>query len=181
VAAGVGSAEASRFLAADDFDFGAWNHEQDAGRAFEESERAAIEQVPHWREHVLAYRANFDLSLVGEITDSVDVLRELHAAGVRLFALTNWSRELFPNARRRFEFLGLFEDVVVSGEEELAKPDPRIFEALAARTGLPLADCVFVDDKPENVAAAAALGMDGIVFTHDGSLRPQLRSRGLPV
>lgn len=181
VAAGVGDTEATRFLAADDFDFAAWNHEQDAGRRFEDSERAAVERVPHWREHVLAYRAHFERSLVGDIPGSVEVLRGLHAAGVRLFALTNWSDELFPVALARFDFLALFEDIVVSGAESLAKPDPRIFDVLAKRTGLPLESCVFIDDKAENVTAAEQVGMDAILFYADGSLREELRQRGLPV
>jgi 2-haloacid dehalogenase len=181
IAGAVGHEEAARFLAADDFDFGAWNHEQDAGRPFEESEVAAVQRVPHWREHILAYRTHFDRSLVGEVAGSVQLLRELHAAGVRLFALTNWSAELFPVALERFDFLGLFEDVVVSGVEGVAKPDPRIFALLAERTGLPLADCVFVDDKPENVEAARTAGLDGVLFTGGELLRTQLRSRGLPV
>jgi 2-haloacid dehalogenase len=181
IAAAVGDAEATRFLTADDFDFGAWNHEQDAGRPFEDSEEAAVARTPHWREHILAYRANFDRSLQRGIAPTVDVLRDLHAAGIRVFALTNWSAELFPVARRRFDFLALFEDIVVSGEEKLAKPDPRIFELLALRTGVPPEACVFVDDKPENVEAARVAGMDGIVFVDDGSLRAQLRDRGLPV
>jgi 2-haloacid dehalogenase len=181
IAADVGDEEAARFLASDDFDFGAWNHEQDSGRPFEESEQAAVARTPHWREHILAYRANFDRSLIGEITSSVEVLRDLHAAGVRLLALTNWSAELFPVARRRFGFLELFEDVVVSGEERVAKPDPRIFEIVAERGGLSLSECVFVDDKPENVEAARAAGLDGVLFVDDGSLRGELRERGLPV
>ena len=181
IAAGVGDEEAARFLAADDFDFGAWNHEQDAGRRFEDSERDAVARVPHWRDHVLAYRTHFERSLVGEIGSTVDVLRDLHAAGVRVFALTNWSDELFPVALERFGFLGLFEDIVVSGAEALAKPDPRIFDVLAKRTGLPLESCVFVDDKADNVSAARAAGLDGILFRPDGSLRAELRQRGLPV
>jgi 2-haloacid dehalogenase len=181
IAAAVGDDEAARFLASDDFDFGAWNHEQDSGRAFEESEQAAVARVPHWREHILSYRANFDRSLIGEIAATVDVLRDLHAAGVRLLALTNWSAELFPVARGRFDFLELFEDILVSGEERLAKPDPRVFALLTERSGLPPGACVFVDDKPENVEAARAAGLDGIVFVDDGTLREQLRERGLPV
>ncbi len=181
IAAGVGEQEARRFLAADDFDFAAWNHEQDSGRPFEESERAAVARVPHWERAILSYRQHFDRSLVGGIEGSVAVLRDLHAAGVRLLALTNWSAELFPVALGRFDFLGLFEDIVVSGDERMAKPDPRIFALLAERSGVPLSRCVFVDDKPVNVEAAQAAGMDGIVFVDDGRLRTLLRERGLPV
>jgi 2-haloacid dehalogenase len=181
IAAAVGDEEATRFLADEDFDFGAWNRLQDAGRPWAVAEAEAVRSHPHWERHVLAYRRHFAESLLGQIEDSVAVLEDLHAAGVRLFALTNWSDELFWHARDRFAFLSHFDDIVVSGAEGVAKPDPEIFEVLRRRTGLPLERCVFVDDKPENVAAAAAAGMDGVLFEDTGHLREDLRSRGLPL
>ncbi|MFL6133996.1 MAG: HAD family hydrolase [Nocardioidaceae bacterium] len=181
LAAGLGAEEASRLLSAEDFDFMAWNHLQDAGRAWRDAEDEVRRTHPHWHRHVLSYRENFDLSLLGALEDNVAVLRDLHTAGVPLYALTNWSAELFPRARERFEFLDLFEDIVVSGEERLAKPDPEIFAVLGRRTGLPLHECLFVDDSPANVAAAVAAGMPAVVFTEDRPLHPALRARGLPV
>ena len=181
VAAAVGAEEASRLLAADDFDFGAWNHAQDAGRAWDDAEAEAARTHPHWLPHLRGYRAFFTRSLIGAIEDTVAVLAELHHAQVPLFGLTNWSADMFPHARERFAFLDLFDDIVVSGEERLAKPDPAIFEVLRRRTGLPLERCVFVDDSPANVAAAAAVGMEALLFTDAGSLREELRRRGLPL
>ena len=180
VARGVGAEEATRFLRADDFDFLAWNHLQDSGRDWATAEDEVARSHPHWHAHALAYRAHFGASLVGAVEDNVAVLRDLHAAGVPLTALTNWSAELFPQALARFDFLGLFDDIVVSGAEGVAKPDPRVFAVLRERVGRPLERCVFVDDSPANVAAAAAAGLDAILF--DGRpLRPQLRERALPV
>ena len=77
-----------------------------------------------------------------------------------LFALTNWSADLFPVALDRFDFLDLFEDIVVSGEEGVAKPDPEIFEVLEERVShrAGLDDCIFIDDSPANVVAAAEQG-----------------------
>ncbi len=181
VAAAVGEREAARFLTADDFDFGSWNHALDAGRPWDEAEEAAARSHPHWAPHVRGYRAHFAHSLVGPVEDTVAVLEELHRAGVPLLALTNWSAETFPHARERYAFLELFDDIVVSGEEGVAKPDPAIFEVLRRRAGVPLEQCVFVDDSPANVAAAAAAGMDAIVFTDTGHLREDLRRRGLPL
>ena len=181
VAAAVGAEEASRLLAADDFDFGAWNHAQDAGRPWDDAVAEAARTHPHWLPHLRGYRAHFEHSLTGAIEDTVAVLEELHRARVPLFALTNWSADTFPHARDRFAFLGLFDDIVVSGEERMAKPDPAIFEVLRRRTGLPLEDSVFVDDSPANVAAAARAGMDAVLFTDTGHLREDLRRRGLPL
>lgn len=181
VAAGVGDLEAARFLSADDVDFLAWNHAQDAGRRWAEAEAELTGTHPHWREHVLAYRANFERSLTGPVDANVAVLRDLHAAGVPVFALTNWSDELFPHALERFDFLGLFTDIVVSGAERVAKPDPAIFARLQERVGRALEECVFVDDSPANVAAAAAAGMDAVRYDEGVDLRAELAARGLPV
>jgi 2-haloacid dehalogenase len=181
IAAGVGPVEARRFLDADDFDFMAWNHGPDAGGSWDDAEDDVRRTHPHWVEHALAYRANFAESLVGEVPGTVDVVRDLHAAGVPLAGLTNWSDELYPHAPARFEFLGLLADTVVSGTVGAAKPDRRAYEIAAERLGLPLERLAFVDDKQLNVDAAAALGMDAILFTDATTLRSDLRSRGLPV
>jgi 2-haloacid dehalogenase len=181
VAAAVGAEEATRFLGAADFDFAAWNHAQDAGRPWDEAEHAATQSHPHWREHILGYRTHFARSLLGPIASTVAVLEELHAHGVPLFALTNWSAELFPHARARYEFLALFDDIVVSGAEGVAKPEPAIFDILARRIGHSLDRCVFVDDSRANVAAATDAGLDAILFTETGHLRTDLRDRGLPL
>lgn len=181
IAAGVGEAEAARFLAADDFDFRAYNHGPDSGLDWDAAEAEVARSHPHWLEHCRAYRAHFPASLVGEVPGTADLVRTLHTAGVPQWGLTNWSHELYPHAPRMFEVLALLDDVVVSGTEGLAKPDPRVYELLVARTGRPLADLVFVDDRPENVEAARALGMAGLVFTGADALRADLRGLGLPV
>jgi len=181
VAAGVGPEEARRFLAADDFDFMAYNHGPDSGLDWDTAEAEVARTHPHWLEHCRAYRAHFAASLVGEVPGSVAIVSDLAAAGIPMWGLTNWSAELYPHAPAAYDFLGLFEDVIVSGVEAVAKPDPAIFEIVSRRTGRPLDRLVFVDDRPDNVAAAAALGMDALLFTDAVALRADLRARGLPV
>ena len=181
IAKAVGAEQAARFLADEEFAFGAWNNEQDAGRSWDEAEEVAVRAHPHWEPAIRGYRENFPDSLIGAIDDSVDILRELHAAGIRVFALTNWSRELFPLALHRFDFLDLFEDIVVSGVEGVRKPDPEIFQILGERIGRSVASCIFVDDSPANIKAATAAGMDAILFSDTGHLRKDLALRGLPV
>jgi 2-haloacid dehalogenase len=181
VAAGMGEAEATRFLGADDFDFLAFNHVLDGGGTWEDGEAELRRTHPHWVEHAAAYRANFPESLVGEIPGTVAIVRELSAAGVPMFGLTNWPDEFWPHAPEKFDFLGLLDDIVVSGTEGFAKPDPAIFEIAVSRAGLPAADLVFVDDRQANVAGAIEFGLDGILFTGADALRGVLRERGLPV
>lgn len=181
IAEGVGHEQATRFLADPTFDFMAWNHQQDAGRPWQVGEDVAVTSHPQWQDAIGAYRANFGRSLVGAIQDSVQILRDLHAAGVPLYGLTNWSSELFPQALSRFEFLALFEDIVVSGQEGVAKPDPKIFDILRERIGHTLVGCIFIDDSPANIQAAGEAGLDAIRFTDTGHLRQDLLVRGLPL
>jgi len=181
IAKTVGQEQATRFLADEAFDFIGWNYQQDAGRSWEGGEDAAVTLHPHWAGAIRAYRANFADSLVGAIEEPVQILRELHAAGLPLYGLTNWSEELFPVARARFDFLDLFEDIIVSGEEGVAKPDPEIFAILGKRIGRSLSGCLFIDDSPANIAAAGAAGLDTILYTGSGHLRKDLVLRGLPL
>ena len=83
--------------------------------------------------------------------------------------------ETFPEARQRFGILQLIDRYVVSGAEGLVKPDPRLFRVLLNRYGLQAEECTFIDDNPDNVAAARALGMEGIVFCSAEDLRKQLK------
>ena len=181
IAKAVGAEQATRFLADEDFGFMAWNHHQDAGRSWDEAERAAVISHPHWEPAIRGYRENYPDSLVGVIEDTVRILHELDAAGIPICALTNWSEELFPVALERFAFLDLFEDIIVSGQEGVAKPDPKIFEILQNRIGRRLADCIFIDDSLWNVQAAVEAGLDAILFTDTGHLRKDLVVRGLPL
>ncbi|WP_163068639.1 HAD-IA family hydrolase, partial [Acinetobacter baumannii] len=74
-----------------------------------------------------------------------------------------FSRELFDRTVPDFPFLGAFTGLVLSGDEKLNKPDPRIYRILCERYDLDPARLVFVDDSPGNVEAARALGMAGVV------------------
>jgi 2-haloacid dehalogenase len=156
-----------------------WNREQDGGRLFAEAIEEAALRHPDQRAMIEAYHARWDEMLAGEIPGSVAILEELAAAGYELHALTNWSAETFPIARPRFAFLDRFATILISGHERLVKPDARIFALLLERIGHPAQRCIYIDDSPANVAAAAALGFDAIPFTAAPELRAALTDRGL--
>lgn len=180
VAAGVGEEEARAFL--DGFDFHAWNLSCDAGRPWSEALEEVRTTAPRWYDAALAYHRHFAASLTGEIPGSVALLRALHGAGVAQYGLTNWSSELFHgHAPQRYDFLGLLDDIVVSGDVGVAKPDPAVYRVVAERSGIPLERLAFVDDRPDNVEAARALGMRGIVFGEPEQLARELRALCLPV
>ena len=157
----------------------AWNLEQDRGRSWEEAIAGLTREHPDKAELIAAYRGRWLEMLGGPIDGTVEILAELRAQEVPLFALTNWSAETYPLALELYDFLGWFEAVVVSGRERMVKPDPAIFRLLCERHGLRPEDLVFIDDNPKNAAAAAALGMEGIHFTSPEALRTDLTRLGL--
>ena len=156
-----------------------WNAEQDRGRPFAEGIAELVERHPVHAAAITAYHERWPEMLGGGIPGVVELLAELRAAGVPLYALTNWSAETFGIARERFEFLDWFDGVVVSGEERMVKPDPAIFRLLLDRFGLGPEGALFVDDSPANVAAARELGFDAIQFRDPDRLRRDLMERGL--
>lgn len=180
VAAVVGPERAHRFVHGGDFDFAAWNDAQDSGRLFADAEAAALASHPHLAEEIAAYRPHFALSLTGLVPGTDELLRALHDRGIRLVALTNWSAETMHHGPEAFpEVFALFDDLVVSGAEGVAKPHPAIFAILRKRLGHPLDGVFYVDDNARNVETARDAGMDAVLFTGADTLRDDLRRRGL--
>ena len=180
VAAVVGQERAENFVHGGEFDFGAWNYAQDAGRSWADAEAVATASHPDLAEEIAAYRPNFALSLRGLVPGMAGILRALHDGGVRLVALTNWSAETIDHLPEVYpDVLALFDDIVVSGAEGVAKPDPEIFRILARRLGRPIEGVFYVDDSLRNVDAARAVGMDAVHFTDAATLLNELQSRSL--
>jgi 2-haloacid dehalogenase len=138
-----------------------------------------VERHPVHAAAITAYHERWTEMLGGDIGGTVELLAELRAAGVALYALTNWSAETFGIARERYQFLEWFDGVLVSGEERMIKPDPAIFRLLLDRFGLDPGAAFYVDDSPANVAAAGELGFDAVRFTGPEQLRRDLEARGL--
>ncbi|MDO4683460.1 MAG: HAD family phosphatase [Lautropia sp.] len=157
----------------------AWNEQQDRGRSWDEGVRKLQAQYPQYWHEIAAYQLRWAEMLRGELPDTVELLSQLRQTPLRLLALTNWSRETFPIALERFDFLSWFEGILVSGQEHMAKPDPAIFELMASRYQLAPAQTVFIDDSKKNVKAAREAGYRAIHFTGADALRHELAHLGI--
>lgn len=156
----------------------AWILEMDRGLPMAEAIAARQRLYPEHAELIARWREGWPEMLRSEIAGTVEVLDELASRGRRLYALTNFSHETWPVARARFEFLGRFEDVVVSGEVGMVKPDPRIYRLAIERCQLDAARTVFVDDLAVNVEAGRAEGLQAVHFTTPERLRDELVKLG---
>ena len=157
-----------------------WNAEQDAGRPLAVATQLLLDQYPAHETHIRAFYDRWPEMLGGPIAGTVDLLEELRQVGShRLLALTNWSGETFPIAQARYDFLGYFEGILVSGDEKLKKPDPRIYRLLIDRYAVDPARSIFVDDSAKNVAAASELGIHAIQFHDPAQFRAELEALGV--
>ncbi len=156
-----------------------WNMLQDKGRPFAEAVSELSERFPHYADLIKAYKDRWEESIGGPIQSTVDLLYSLKQAGYSLYGLSNWSAETFERIRNKHEFLSWFEDIVISGEVKMVKPDPRIYSVLLERIGRPAQECLFIDDSEPNIAVALELGFKTIRFESAQQLEETLYGMGL--
>ncbi len=157
----------------------AWNLEQDRGRSFGDAVKLITPHHPEYAAEIEAYDKRWGEMILGVIEGSVDILEALHKKVAPLYAITNWNQDKFNETKLNYPFLNLFRDIVVSGDEKLIKPDPKIFEICLKRNKLKAADCLFIDDSEKNVKGAEAVGMQAHHFTTPDKLRNDLKKRNL--
>jgi 2-haloacid dehalogenase len=156
-----------------------WNIQQDAGRSFHTAIAEVCARYPHYCEQIKAYDERYEESISGPIWATVEILRELKDAGYPLYGLSNWPAEKWRQVSPRYEFFGWFDDIVISGEVKLAKPDPAIFLLLLERIGRPAEECLYIDDALHNIEAARELGFQTIQFESPEQLGRDLKRMGI--
>ena len=159
-----------------------WHFQHDAGRPFAETSAELTARHPNHADLIGALGPRFNETIGGPIAGMPELVADLDAAGVPLFAITNFSGEFWPPfLAREAAFFAPFRDIVVSGDERLTKPDAAIYHLALDRFGLRAGEAVFIDDNAANVTGATAVGMHGLHFTGEPKLRADLHGLGLAV
>jgi len=157
-----------------------WNEQQDAGRSLAEGTETLVVAHPNWEPEIRAFYGQWEKMLQGPITGTLRLLEKLAGMGnYRLYALTNWSAELWPIAWERYAFLKTFQGILVSGQEKMAKPEARIYALLFQRFGIRPEKALFIDDNLRNVIASRQAGMAAYHFNSPEGLEGFLTESGL--
>jgi putative hydrolase of the HAD superfamily len=107
--------------------------------------------------------------------ECLDLLAELKEQGCwRIATLNNESRELNDHRLDAFKLRPLFDYFICSGYVHEMKPRPGIFRTAIEISGYPAERALFIDDKAENCTAAAAEGLNTILFQSPAQLRAAL-------
>src|SRR5690606_41043430 len=107
-----------------------------------------------------AYAARFNETIPGPMPGSLELVERLDAAGVPLFAITNFGHEFWEAFRPTQPIFDRFRDIIVSGTEKLVKPDPAIYELAIARFGIDPAGALFIDDNASNRSEERRVGKE---------------------
>lgn len=156
-----------------------WHHQHDMGRDFADTSAELSALYPEHRDLIALWGPCFNDSLT-DMEGMRSIVERLDARGIPLFGITNFSHEFWPPFRaREADLFDRFRDIVVSGDEKMAKPDPAIYQLALTRFGLSAGQTIFIDDREDNIDAARTEGMAGHLFTDAAALEADLTARGL--
>ena len=155
------------------------NAELDRGTPLVEVATEVARRHPDKHDLVMAFADRWKETLGDVIPGTVSILEDLSSAGVKLLALSNWGKDTFASIEADYDFLRLFDGMVISGREGVVKPDRKIFDILCERYDVTPHDAVFVDDSSANIVTAMTLGFDALLFDNPELLRQQLIYRCL--
>ncbi len=153
-----------------------WNENQDAGYPIQQATNDLVKQFPEYKTYIEMYYGNWEDMLGGEISGTVKIFQSLlKAEKYKIVALTNWSNETFPIAKKQFEFLNWFDGIVVSGDEKTRKPFKEIYNICLYRYNITPENAIFIDDSLRNIEAANSIGIRGIHFKNPEQLLSDLK------
>jgi 2-haloacid dehalogenase len=157
----------------------AMNDEIDRGEPFRETVMAHAVRHPEWADEIVHWHDSWDQMIGPDLPLTGRLLLALKARGVPVFALSNIGEATFRIAAARYPVLGQFDRAYVSGALRLIKPDPRIYAAVEADSGVAPGALLFTDDRADNIEAAAARGWQTHLFEQPEGLADRLVVEGL--
>jgi len=156
-----------------------WHFRHDAG---EDLAALVTERKAEFPEHAAAidaYATRFNETIPGLVPGTPELVERLAGQAVALYAITNFAAAFWEAYRPTEPLFRHFRDVVVSGVEKIAKPDPAIYRLAERRFGHPAGAMLFIDDNLANVAAARELGWQAHRFVDAPTLEAELIGRCL--
>ena len=158
-----------------------WNEQQDEGKLMKKATQERVKLFPEYKRLIEMFYGRWEEMLKEEISGTVKILENLKRNNYRLIALTNWSAETFPIAIKKYKFLKLFEGIVVSGEIKMLKPFKEIYDFTLKKYNLDPKECVFIDDRLENIQGAVRCGINGIQFESHEKLINELKKINIEI
>jgi len=116
----------------------------------------------------------------GDVLDMalVDLIRQAHGR-YQTAIISNYHDDLRRELTHDHHIADLFDEIVISAEEKVMKPNPQIYQTALTRLGRDPEEAVFIDDFQHNIKSAHEVGMHGIHFTPATNLKDELLALGI--
>lgn len=134
--------------------------------------------MPEYAEEIDLFWKN-PKELVREFDYAAPMIRGLKKAGYRVYLLSNYPAELSELHWPAFSFFHDIDGKIISAVEGLVKPEEQIYRLLMKRYRLKPEECIFLDDREDNINTARKLGMTGIVFYSYEEAAEELKKAGV--
>ena len=155
-----------------------WISEVDASEKMDDLIDAKIREFPKFENMIRLFHSNWQSMIKCEVNGMYKLLLDLQQAGYHLYGLSNWCKEEFTPARKKYKILQLIDDYMISGglcktdgTKCLPKPYPEIYKLFLDHFGLKANQCFFIDDNQVNVDAAINIGMKAVRFKDANQIR----------
>lgn len=134
------------------------------------------QQWPQLKEAFDVYEEHYTDFYANEMEGMVSLMRELTSRGYRLYGLSNWESRVERVIRLVPEPFSLMQGYMISYQVHLLKPHREIFDLFCKTFAVRPGECLFIDDRADNIQGAIAAGWQGIVFESTGKLRTDLQN-----
>jgi 2-haloacid dehalogenase len=157
-----------------------WHHLHDSGFPMKQTIPMRQKEFPKFSREIQMWHDNFADMILGEITGSIEIVKTLNAKNFPQYVLTNMPSEVVDICFNPFDLRKYFTDIIVSGDEKIAKPDKAAFELTLKRMGNLMPNQVFfTDDNDANINAALELGIIAHKFINAQDLELRMRQLGI--
>lgn len=143
-------------------------------KPFDELMEEIIGNNKEYEPEIRYFMAHYPDVVKGEMEGMRDLLKQLKSEGYKFYGLTNWCNKVHQTMAQ-YEIFQLLDGYIISSEEKVIKPEPEIYHRLFNKYNLKPEECIFADDRVENIVGARNVGMDGIIFVDAVQYEKELR------
>ena len=143
---------------------------------YDEAKERLANQHPHRTNEINVILDSW-FPILTPIQSSVKLVHTFKAQGFGLYVISNFHRAAFDYIYSQYDWLQLFDGIVLSCDTKSLKPEPHIYQTLLNSQGLIPGECVFIDDAPANVEGARQAGMHAVQYLSPDQIRRELKEQ----
>lgn len=138
-----------------------WKQYDNGWISLKEVQQALLQEYPNYNKEILSVSDHW-FTLMRPIDEMLQFLDECKQNGYHIYMISNLSEDSYDYLQEQYHLFDQADGMVLSFQEKFGKPDPRMYQFLCKRYALAPSTCLFLDDRKENIDAAAQCGIRSI-------------------